>query len=231
MKQLLFGVIAGLALGSSAVYAQITDQPAVADYLGAANPQRDSRPLIGLRRKADFVALQLSFISDSRDSATRTQEIHAMLLGAIEKASGAGLELATGNPVVTAVTKDNYKTIPLQWAGREDTGKADVLIKMAYSDNATEIDRRIGAFVNGLARKGRGTIQISTGRQLILRNPEQYRATIIKLIADDAKRAAEAFGPDYRAAIDGLDKPIAWSQVNNSEVFLYVPYTYRIAAK
>lgn len=231
MKPPIFLAAAIFAIGATPLLAQDAEAPGSSDYLGAANPQRDNRPVIGLRRKADYLAIQISFVSDSRDAVTRTKEIHSMMLGAMEKAKAAGFEFATGNPVLTPVTKENYQTISLQWAGREDTSKADVLIKAAFSESVADTEKRVFAFVNGLAGNGRGTIQRDGSRQLIIRNPEQYRTAIIKLIAEDAKRNAEIFGADYRASVDGLDKSVAWSQLNGTDVFLYVPYTYRITAK
>ena len=43
------------------------------------------------------------------------------------------------------------------------------------------------------------------------------------------QRAAGFYGPEYSAEITGLDREIAWAQVSNTEVFLYIPYSFVIA--
>ena len=84
--------------------------------LSAPYAQQD-RPVIGLRRKADSAVMTLYISSDTRDAATRTQEIYTVLLAAMDKASAAGLELVSGGVPIQRVTRDNYKLLPLMGAG------------------------------------------------------------------------------------------------------------------
>lgn len=233
MKHPVLKVAALIAALSMPAMAQIEDD---ADYLGGASPayggpSQNVRPIIGITRKADFLTVMVSFTSDSRDANTRKQEIHTMLLTALDRAKSSGLELATGTPVLLPLTKENYQSVALTWAGREDTSKADIMIKVPLAGTAGEASKRISEFAQNLPRNGRGIISNSYGYTLAIRNPNQYRADIVKAIADDVRRNAEIFGPDYRASIEGLDKPVAWAQVNSTDMFLYLPYSYRIVAK
>jgi hypothetical protein len=66
------------------------------------------------------------------------------------------------------------------------------------------------------------------GLALTLINPEQYRDEIYKRIAAGTKRASDVYGTEYGAEISGLDRAIAWKQVSNTEVFLYIPYSFTI---
>lgn len=221
--------------------ALLVASPAVAqeegyDYVASspqpgAAQQRSAQPVIGLRQRADFLVVQVSLTSDSRDATVRKTEIHTMLLDALAKAPGANIELATGAPVLTALTRENYQTVNLTWAGREDTSKTDIMIKVPLSASAAETEKRVDAFIATLKRSGRGTIYKAGGRQLALRNPGQHREQIVRLIAADARANAEIFGPDYRAIVDGIDRQVQWTQVSDTEVFLYLPYTYRVGAR
>lgn len=233
MKSVFFYLSLLAVSVSSASLAQDSEP---SDYLASPTANYSGRPdqavpIIGLKRKADFVLVQISFSSDSRDATTRVQEIHTMLLAAIERAKAAGLELATGSPVLVPLTKANYVSVPLGYGGREDTSKADIFVKLPLTDTAKEAGKSVAAFVKDLPRNGRGTIANYSTNTLVVRNPQQYRATIVKAIAEDVRRNAETFGPDYRGSIDGLDKPVSWIQLNSTELFLYVPYSYRIMAK
>ena len=81
-------------------------------------------------------------------------------------------------------------------------------------------------------------MRAATGRSQILQrgelaltivNPEQYRDEIYKRIAAAVQRAVGFYGSEYGAEISGLDREIAWAQVSNTEVFLYVPYSFVVA--
>ena len=148
---------------------------------------------------------------------------------ALVKSDAAGLSLATGSPVLVPLTRANYQNIALQYAGREDTSKADVMISVPLTGTPADAEKRVDSFLGSLKRSGRGTITKSYGTRMVgLRNPEQFRAQIVRLIADDVRANAEVFGPDYRGVVDGIDKPVLWSQVGEADVFLYLPYSYRI---
>lgn len=194
--------------------------------------QRGPPPVIGLKRRADYIVIMVSFTSDSRDALVRKEEIHAMLVDAVGKSEAAGLSLATGSPVLVPLTRANYQNIALQYAGRDDTSMASVMVSVPLTGTAADAEKRVDSFVGSLKRSGRGTITKSYGNRLVgVRNPEQYRPQIVRLIADDVRANAEVFGPDYRGVVDGIDKPVLWSQVSEAEVFLYLPYSYRIVGQ
>ena len=230
MRKLHLWPVACLGLAATPALAQ--DSP---DWEGTylAPPQQSQQrgppPVIGLKRRADFIVIMVTFTSDSRDALVRRQEIHAMLLDALGKSDAAGLGLATGSPVLVPLTRANYQNIALQYAGREDTSKADVMISVPLTGTPADAEKRVDSFLGSLKRSGRGTITKSYGTRMVgLRNPEQFRAQIVRLIADDVRANAEVFGPDYRGVVDGIDKPVLWSQVGEADVFLYLPYSYRI---
>jgi hypothetical protein len=235
MNRKIHGAMLLIAAAMSSVQAQDSDPLDNGDYLAGSDArnsnQNQSRPVIGLSRKADYIVVPVSFTSDSRDSAVRTKEIHTMLAAALDKSPASGLELNSGTPILRPVTKENYKLLQMLWAGREDTSKVDILLKVPLTRTVAEVDKQVDAFIRSLPQSGRGTIVKSLSRQVAIRNPEQYRGAIVALIAEDVRRNAQAFGPDYRGAIDGLDKPVLWVQSNDTDVFLYLPYSYRIIAR
>jgi hypothetical protein len=227
-------LLAAACLGLAAMPALAQDSQDWDDtYLASPQQgqQRAAPPVIGLKRRADYIVIMVSFASDSRDGLVRREEIHAMLLDALGKSDAAGLGLATGSPVLVPLTRANYQNIALQYGGREDTSQASVMITVPLTGTPADAEKRVDSFIGSLKRPGRGTITKSYGSRLVgLRNPEQYRAEIVRLIADDVRANAEVFGPDYRGVVDGIDKPVLWSQVGEADVFLYLPYSYRIVA-
>ena len=54
--------------------------------------------------------------------------------------------------------------------------------------------------------------------------PAYARECLIKAAA--SQHAATFYGTDYKVTLSGLDREIAWAQVSNTEVFLYIPYGF-----
>ena len=218
------------------VFAQNAGTPGLGEVvvtgnrLNARYAQQD-RPVVGLRRQADAVVLQLSIASDSRDPETRKREIHAILLAALDRAAAAGLDLVTGGFELTPVTKASYQDLPLVSAGRVDTSQATLMVKVKLAGSITAAEQRLDAFIKSVPRTGRGTIDKAGGLSLTIVNPDQYRDAIVQLVADNARHHAAMFGPDYAVQVSGVDGQVSWSQVSGTGVFLYLPYRYTIVPK
>ncbi len=236
MKHSYFLMAATLAVISIPTSAQTSKGPALGEVIVTGNRinagyAQENRPVIGLRRQADSAVRTISFSSDSRDEATRKSEIHSMLAAAMDKAAAAGVELVIGNFELTPVTKANYKELPLVWAGRVDTSKADVMVKVKLAGSTVSAEQRIDTYVKSLSRNGRGAIDKTGGLTLTIINPDQYRDDIVKLVAEDARSRAAIFGGDYAVQVSGIDGQVFWSQVSGTEVFLYIPYRYSVVPK
>jgi hypothetical protein len=216
----------------------------------AAAPQP---PVIGLRRLADSAVRNIEIVSDSREPAMRNREVQAMLLAAIDRAKRDGISLVTGQFELVEITRANWQD---QFPGLADKPDADEgdedddydedsAPQSAYEDDGsdtrvrlkikTKLDGSIGgaqqkitAFAKAVPVTGRSQIQQTGGLALTIIKPEQYRDEIYRRIADGAKHAATFYGPDYSVDVGGLDSAIAWKQVSNTEVFLYIPYSFSI---
>ena len=230
--RLAFG--AGLmALGAASALAQDSLEPAFGEVLVTAQRQnapyyRQDRPVVGLRRPADGAVMPFLITSDTRDEPTRRQEIHTVLLAAIDRAAAAGLELVQGSFQLRKITRENYRELVLMPAGRIDTSRVDLMVKGSLDGSADAAQKRLLAFVNSLKKGGRATVDTTGGIALTVVNPDQYRDRIISLVAADAKHNAALFGPEFTFNISGIDLPISWSQVSSTEVFLFLPYRYNI---
>lgn len=216
--------------------AQPAPTPGLGEVLVTANRQnapyaQQDRPVVGLRRTADSVVMPLVISSDTREEATRKQEIYTVLLAAKDRAAAAGFELVFGNFRVVPVTAENYKSLPLEWAGRVDTSKVQLLVKATLQGSASATQERLLAFVKSLRGSGRGTVETPGGITLVVNNPDQYRDAIVQLVAADARHNAGIFGAEFTFNIIGIDGQIAWSQVSPTDVFLYIPYRYTIIPK
>ena len=224
----------------------------------ASLPVVDRRPVIGLRRAADNAVRQIEIASDSREEDMRRNEVEAMFLAGLDRAKREGLSLVTGEFEVTEVTRENWRDLFPALAGTPDPDADDDdyddyddedesgRVRPGYEDDGSiatlrlrvrtrltgsiaDAQRRISTFVEAVPATGRSEIRQKGDLALTIVNPEQYRDEIYKRIAAAAQRAAGFYGPEYGAEITGLDREIAWAQVSNTEVFLYVPYSFVIA--
>jgi len=230
-----FGAVA-LVLAAGAAFAQPAEPQGLGEVMvtsnrnGAPYAQQD-RPVVGLRRTADAAVMSFTVTSDTRDPETRKQEIHTVLLAAIDKAATSGFEIVSGTFRVEAVTRENYQSLLLQPAGRVDTSQVRVLVKAKLAGTAAETAARLQRFIGSLRGAGRATAEDGGGWTLTVVNPDQYRDAIISLVAEDARHNAALFGPDFTFNITGIDGQVAWSQISSTEVFLYIPYRYSIVPK
>ena len=213
-------------------------------------------PVIGLKRQADSAVRQIEIVSDSREADMREREVKAMLLAAIGRAKGAGLSLVVGQYEVTEVTPENWRDHFPALAGKPDTAADDdddddddededtkpkpsfeddgstatarVMVKTRLDGPIAAAQLKIAGFVKAVPATGRSLIVQKGGLALTIVKPDQYREEIYRRVAEGAKQAVSFYGPDYGVDVTGLDRAIAWTQVSNTEVFLYVPYSFSI---
>lgn len=209
-------------------------------------------PVIGLKRQADSAARNIEIVSDSREADMRKREVQAMLLDAIDRAKKDGFSLVVGQLQLTEVTRANWQDQfpglggkPVANDDDEDEDDEDDAAPAAFEDDGSEafarlrvktkLDGSIGdaqakitRFVKSVPKTGRSLIKQKGGLALTIVNPEQYRDEIYKRIAAGAKHAVSFYGPEYGVGVSGLDGDIAWQQVSNTEVFLYIPYSFSV---
>jgi len=211
-------------------------------------------PVIGLKRMADSAVRTIEIVSDSREADMRKREVQAMLLDAIDRAKRDGFSLVTGQFELTEVTRANWQDRFPALAGKpnatddeddDDDDDDDTKPPPGFEDNGsiatvhlkvkTKLDGSIGnaqqkinGFVKSVPATGRSQIAQKGQLALTIINPEQYRDEIYRRIAAGSKHALTFYGSDYGLDVTGLDQSLAWKQVSNTEVFLYIPYGFAV---
>lgn len=193
----------------------------------------DEQSAIGLVRTADFFVKPLFVNSDSRDAELRKSELKAMLRDTILRAEQAGISLVAGDYTLKPVTLDSIDDLDIRGGTRPDTSRVQIYARLPIggaSKRASEADERIKAFVKDIPVTGRSYIE--TGRTVLaINNPDQYRAAVVKAVADESKRYAAMFGSDYGVEIRGLDSQLYFKQASETEVFLYIEHNFVIKPK
>lgn len=188
-----------------------------------------SRPIINLKRSADYAVQTVRVTGDTREAETRRNDLRATIRNMIAAAAKADVELATGDYVLTPLTLANYENLYFVGDGRPDTDQATFLIKVRLTPGMTlkAATDRITKFAASVPQVGRSKIVPHVGQlALSVVNPDQYRGQIIDLIAADAAVSASKFGGGSGVDVSGLDRPVEWARAGPTEVFLFLPASY-----
>ena len=212
-------------------------------------------PVIGFKRQADSAVRNIEIVSDSREEDMRRREVQAMLLDAIDRAKAGGFSLVTGRLELVEVTRANWQDQFPELSGKakEDDGDDDdddydddenedqsvyennsssttirLKVKTKLDGSINNAQQKISGFIKSVPATGRSLIVPQGGLSLTIINPDQYRDEIYKRIATGAQHAVSFYGPEYGVEVTGLDSDVAWQQVSNTEVFLYIPYSFKI---
>ncbi len=194
-------------------------------------------PSIGLRRRGDFLVQLYNIVSDTREPVKRREEVYDTLANLLSAAEGnSDIQISVGDEELRAVTRANYRAIPLggNYAGRGDTSFVQVYVKHRLAldgSNAKAATTAIESFAKRIKLIGRSEMLPTGDTQISIINPQQYRYDILKLAADDAKKVAAMFGPDYGIDLSSFTGPVEWIGETPTEVFMYIRYGAGISPK
>jgi len=190
-------------------------------------------PVQMLRRTADFAIQQVVIASDTVDEDEARKEVLAMVLKAIDMAGGSGVFVASGEVVVEPLTAANYMDLKVLDGDEEENDPDDTIdgqfvkflikVPLAPGIDAKAALARIDQFIRKVPQVGRAEMKSHGELTLSVVNPEQYRGTIIDLVARDAAATSAKFGEGYGVEVTGLDKPVQWKRAGLTEVQLYLP--------
>jgi len=193
----------------------------------------DEQSAIGLTRKADFFLKPIYINSDSRDPDTRKAEVDAMLAAAMERARAEGITVVAGNYTLKPLTPETMDDLSYGRGRRPDTTRISIYARLPVDgsyDRVDEVDDLVRSFVKDVPVTGRSYIETGS-TNLGIDNPQQYRAAVVRAVAEESKRYAAMFGKDYGVEIRGLDSDLFFNQASETEVFLYIEHSFVIKPK
>jgi hypothetical protein len=195
-------------------------------------------PVIGVRRRGDFLVQTYQIVSDTREPTARRDEVYATLLNLLNEAGrNRNIQISVrDDDELRGVTKDNYRAVPLagNWRNRSDTSYVSVYVKHRLSQdgsNAAAATTAIESFAKTVKVSGRAEVLPAGDTEISIINPQQYRQQILDLVAKDSLKVASLFGPDYGVDFSGFTAPIQWIGESPTEVFLYIRYSASIRPK
>jgi len=226
MKKLLV-VLSASAACFACFSARAQDESIVLSPFVVSSAKRSDKPPVVVKKRADFLLLQISLVNDSREEERRRTEVYATLksfVGSI--ASGSKIELFTEE---FTLTRTHFQIPLTDVAQKRDTSQVTLYAKIPLSDtdDVGALADSLRRFVDGI--KGDGRTEIFSGELgLSIKNPERYRFDVVQAVAADVKRLRESFGDSFEIVVTGLDSRLEWERTSISEIELYLPVKYEV---
>ena len=214
----------GLLLSAFATADVIEEIVVTGSYIDSAPPAQR------ILKQADNLLLKILITNDARGEDQRKSEIYATLLGAIKTAGSSSefsISAVTPNGFVRPLSESNYK-IDLLNGVRPDTNQAYFRVRTPIPVNADAeaLLSSLKRFAEELKMEGRTLVEVEGDVEVSIVDPQQYRPQVIELMAKDIAAVTSALGPDYRAIVTGVDKPVEWARVGSTDVAVFIPYEY-----
>jgi len=228
-----------LALTAGTVFAAMAPCPAFGQEtleevtVTGFRQNMEAAPHVFLLRRVDHLITKVRVVCDTREPAKRRQELKDTLKSMIREAGKTGtISLGVGDEIVADLTERMLDKV-IEPDAKADTSVAVVIIKTRVSkdDMFDDATGRIEHFIETTPKVGRTELLRDKDWELTIVGPEQYRAQIVAKIADDAKKTAALFGPDYSVRIGGLQNRVSWSQKGPLDLALYIQYDMAIAPR
>ena len=187
----------------------------------------DDVPHVQLARRADNLIATVAITCDTRDDAQRARELRETVMNVIKAAQASPtIDLGLGADVVGEFDATMLDRLITPDRTRAQVSTISLVVKTAITrtDTFDQASGRLKAFVAGVRVVGRSEALIKGDFDVTLIGPDRYRPDLLRAMADDARKTAEAFGPGYRVQVDGLANRVTWRQTGPLDLTLFIPY-------
>jgi len=192
-----------------------------------SSSRASEKPPIVIKKRADFLLLQISLVNDTRETEKRRDEVYSTLKTMVTNVpKGSKIELFTEE---FTLTPQHYQIPLIDVAEKRDTSRVTLYAKIPLGDgdDVGALSAALRSFVRSI--QGDGRTEVFTGDLgLSIKNPERYRYEVVQAIANDVKKLRETFGDGFEIVVKGLDSRLKWERSSISEVELFLPFTYEV---
>lgn len=186
---------------------------------------------ISLTIPADFVSVPIRVTSEQKKTGVSYEETRAAIALISEKAAESG-QFKVKFSVVELSQRSSYFGISSgSWS--RPAASADVYLLVPLTEEHSDIFTAgavAAKFVESLSLPGKMDCELGE-LQLAVENPEQYRAKLLEMIAQqiaDTREAMGGFGPNIK--VEGLESPVHVRQVNDKEVEVFLVYALTLSS-
>ncbi|MDQ0465471.1 hypothetical protein QO010_003260 [Caulobacter ginsengisoli] len=189
-------------------------------------------PQVAVIHRADNLIIQVKVVCDTREKGQRLEELKATIRNVLkEAAKDPRIDLGQDSDEIIGGFDESLLDEMILPDGKPDSSYASFIVKtsIAKDDTYRTATGRLESFIKRVGKVGRTEILAVGGFELTLIGPAQYRPAVIAAIAEDARKSAAAFGPDYQVKAIGLEHSLAWYRAGPLDLALYIPYRLEIS--
>ena len=194
-----------------------------------AAPEPRTVPLF-LNVPADFVSVPVRVISDQKNTALAYEESRQTIEMIAKKVKDGGQFRMSMGVVSLSKHEGGFGISSGSW--NQPATSADIFLLVPFSkarDNIFGAGAEAARFVEALVLPGKARCEL--GRlQLAVENPEQYRAKLLGLLAEEIKKARAAVAPNGSVKVEGLEGSVKVRQADERNVELFLSYTLSVTA-
>jgi hypothetical protein len=207
-------------------------QVGVEEIVVTAARAGEARPGTSLRKTGDYILLRVHVTNDTREEDGRKREIYETLRGALSSARRDGsIELSVVDDELVIPLRADSASVLLSPGSRPDTSTTVISVKTripAKGADGQALISKLKDFVAAIKPVGRTQLEPDGAIDISIVGPDQYRDEIVRLAAEDARKATAALGTDYRVVVHGLDRPVEWARAGLLDLALFVSYSYTV---
>ena len=189
---------------------------------------RDAKPVsVALVRPADYVAIPVSVVSEQKEPSQRFDDIRAAKRLIQETAKQNKKITIKDGPLSLSARPSSKMGFISSYSSYEQPSTANLTIMIPLEPQAPDVFAAAGEitrFVGGI--KFGDKTQCNLGQvQLAVSDPEQHRASLLQLIAQDIRKTKELMGSKGTLAVEGLQSPVIVRQMDETKVELFLNYS------
>jgi len=184
---------------------------------------------VSLEKEADYVSIAVEIQSEQKDPVEQINEIREIQGSIIEKANEQEqIEIHKGPISLSASpVKSGFAVSSGYYRSKTSTAQIHILARLDAKNDIYDCAIQIRRFLDSVKLPSKA--KFSLGEiQLTVKNPEQYRAEILKKIGEDAEFVKSALGFNGTILLAGLDQPVLVRQVDDRKVELFIDYSMSI---
>jgi hypothetical protein len=182
---------------------------------------------VALKMRAEFAAVPVSLKSNKSEPADRLVSV-----GSAKKALAREIEKQKGWVILDGRARlvGGGKSSFSSGYAPESASGLTILVPLSESTDVYEASAAVTRFI--AQQKWPDKIDATLGHfSLAVRDSQQYRPQLLKLIAEDATKARESLAAGAQIKIEGLENPVSVRQVDDREVELFIRYRTAIEKK
>jgi len=226
MKIKRFMALAFLAAAIPSAQAGISSGWSSDEFIVVAE-QEPKAVAVSFVMPADFVSMPVRIRSDQKNTVLAYEETRVAVETISKRARENGRLRISMGVASLSQHQGGFGISSGSWSEPAASVQVFLLVPLSTNGNIFTAALEGARFMEGIAMPDK--IHCDIGRlQLAVENPEQYRAKMLGLIAEDMKKTREALSPQGKVNVQGLAGPVMVAQADERNVRLFINYSLGI---